>query len=89
MICIDFGSGYNPQEGFKTCDVNAGCDYNSIEEVESNSVEYIRARNVLHHIEDLNSLLNQFKRVLIKGGKVIVIDCKEDFFKINVLLDTI
>lgn len=89
MLCIDFGSGYNPQIGFKTCDVNVGCDYNSIGEVEDNSVDYLRARNVLHHIEDVDSLIKEFKRVLKKDAKVIILDCRKDFFKINVLLDTI
>ena len=54
---IDFGSGHNPKEGYKTCDITfaPNLDYaydkeaNLIIDLEEASVDEFYAKNVLHH----------------------------------------
>ena len=86
---VDFGSGYNPYKNFKTCDVSYNCSFHSIKDILDNSCKLIRCRNVMHHIKDLEEIFNEFNRVLIKGGKLIIIDCSKEHYKTNLLLDNI
>ena len=97
MLKIDFGSGYNPKIGYCTCDITTSpfLDfvshdnkiYNRKGEIKSNSVDTIHCRNVLHHIKDLDNLLNNFYKYLKQDGTLEIIDCSKDFFYKNVILD--
>ena len=95
---IDFGSGYNPSPGFSTCDFTGNpmldfqtkdykifCDKSK--EIDEESVDEFHARNVIHHIEDLSRLFRMFYRYLKPGGRLVIVDCKEEFFSQNVFLD--
>ena len=96
---IDFGSGYNPKEGYSTCDITTSpfLDFISYDnkiysregEVKENTVDKIRCRNVLHHVKDLQALLTNFYRYLKIGGELEIIDCAKEFYPQNVILDNI
>ena len=94
MICIDFGSGYNPKEGYKSCDFTSlpNLDYyydgNKIINLEC-KVNKFYIRNVLHHIHDIDILLNYLIDCLHDNGVIEIIECRESHYKINFLLDTI
>lgn len=98
-LFIDFGSGYNPKEGYKTCDfINmpfldyVAIDnriYDGIKEIEDKSVDIIYCRNVLHHIKDLNSLFQNFYRYLKDDGKLEIIECSKQAYYANWFLDTL
>ena len=94
---IDFGSGYNPQKGYKSCDITYSptLDYvydveeNEIIGCEENSVDEFYMRNVVHHIKDLDKTFSCLKRYLKKDGVIRIIDVrKEDYLK-NVVLDIV
>lgn len=92
MNKLDFGSGYNPKDGYKTCDIYGYVDYyfDPIEyKINSNDNEFdvIRCRNVIHHIKDLNKLSEEFNRVLKKGGILEIIEVNKDNFSSNYFLD--
>ena len=94
---IDFLSGYNPVVGFKTCDyiytpkldLFFDTDTYTILGVNDSSVSFLWCRNAIHHIKDLNKLVKEFYRVLSTDGFVVVVECREEYFANNVLLDTI
>lgn len=95
-LCIDFGSGYNPKEGYKTCDVvtNPMLDYwydgqNTIVGLEEASVDVFYLRNVIHHIPDLHKTLSVIKKYLKRKGRLVIIDCNKEHFRSNVILDKI
>lgn len=59
-LCIDFGSGYNPKAGYKTCDITTfpqlDFQYDGKDEIvglREKSVDVFYLRNVVHHIPDL------------------------------------
>lgn len=93
---LDFGSGYNPKEGFKTCDVTMSpfLDY-SFDTSEykvscpDSSFEEINVRNVLHHVKDLKKLFQEFKRILTPNGILVITEPRLQFYKQNIILDTI
>jgi len=87
MICIDLGSGYNPKKGYKTCDVNAYCNYYDINEIKNNSVDVFHIRNVLHHVENLDEFISKIYKKLKIGGKIHLIDCSEEAYSSNLYLD--
>lgn len=89
MLKIDFGSGYHPKRNYKTLDFNYGCDYYSLDELDDNSVDEFRLRNVIHHIYDLNGLFEKIYKKLKPDGVLNIIDCRKEYFKNNVLLDKI
>lgn len=99
MIKIDFGSGYNPKKGFKTCDntFSPFLDYVSKDykifdknnELRQNSVDVLYCRNTLHHIKEIDKLLKNFYNYLKNGGYLEIIECRKEFFKNNLLLDNI
>lgn len=93
-MLLDFGSGYAPRAGYKTCDVTGwAIDYRfdtryyTIEGVPDNSVWILHCRNVLHHIPKLERLAEEFLRVLAPGGLLEVIDCAPEAYGANVFLD--
>lgn len=95
-LCIDFGCGYNPKIGYKTCDVttNPMLDYqydgkNDIIGLKENSVDVFYMRNVIHHILNLRSTFQTIKKYLKHNGKLIIIDCNKKCFDANVILDRI
>lgn len=95
-IKLDFGSGYNPEPNFKTCDIYGYCvdyyfdkDNYKILDCEENMFDEIYCRNVIHHIKDLDKLLKEFKRVLKKGGVLKIIEPRKEFYYQNYILDTL
>lgn len=95
-LCIDFGCGYNPKNGYKTCDVttNPMLDYqydgkDSIIGLEENSVDVFYLRNVVHHIPDLWRTFTTINKYLKHKGKIVIIDCNKEHFSANVILDKI
>lgn len=99
MIRIDYGSGYNPQPGYKTCDITESpfLDYISKDnkifdkegEVADETIDEIFCRNVIHHVKDLKNLFDNFYRYLKKGGRFVVVEPRKEFFHQNVILDNI
>ena len=89
MICIDIGSGYNPKEGYLTCDTEYGCDYYSIDEIPDNFVDVFHMRNVLHHVKDLNTCIKKILTKCKNDAIVDVIDCSEEYFYQNFFLDNL
>lgn len=95
-LCIDFGSGYNQKAGYKTCDVTGFPQldfwYDGKDEIvglREKSVDVFYLRNVVHHIPDLQRTFTTLKKYLKVGGKLIIIDCNKDHYKINVFLDNL
>lgn len=91
MNKLDFGSGYNPGDGFKTCDIYGYVDYyfDPIEyHIETDDkFDYIRCRNVIHHIKDLGKLSLELYRVLNVGGILEIIEPREEYYPENYYLD--
>lgn len=93
MLKIDFGSGYNPYPGYKTCDITQGpyLDYvyntetNEIIGLQEGSVDEFRLKNVLHHA-DIPKVIQCLHRYLKSGGilQIIAIPPKRrvDYLKI-------
>jgi len=97
MFKLDFGSGYKPKQGYHTCDITGfpnvdflfdKCSYTIIE-VENESVDLIRCRNVIHHVKDLEKLFVEFGRVLKPGGTIYIIEQTKDSYTTNKILDII
>ena len=92
---IDFGSGYSPQNGYKTCDITYApyLDFvydrknNIILGCEENSVDEFFLRNVVHHLPDLKNTFSCLKKYLKKGGIIYIIDVGQEYYKQNVVLD--
>ncbi|RHH85317.1 methyltransferase domain-containing protein [Segatella copri] len=95
-LCIDFGSGYNPKTGYKTCDVTTLPQldflYDGKDEIvglREKSVDVFYLRNVVHHIPDLQRTFTTLKKYLKVGGKLVIIDCNQGHYKTNVFLDNL
>lgn len=90
---IDFGSGYNPKEGYKTCDItNApfldfAYDGKEIIGCGKNSVDEFYLRNVVHHIPNLEEVFSMFSLYLKRNGTIKIIDVRKEYYKKNVILD--
>lgn len=99
MLKIDFGSGYNPKKGFKTCDFTMSpfLDYitknykiyDKSGEIKEKSVNVFRCRNVLHHIKNIELLIKNFNKYLKKNGKLIIIDCRKEYYYANWCMDNL
>lgn len=97
MLKIDFGSGYNPKPGYKTCDITYAPfldfaydeDKNQILYCEEGSVDEFYLRNVVHHVKDFTKLFSCLKTYLKENGTIVIVDVREEFFAKNVILDTI
>ena len=101
ILNIDFGSGYNPYSKYKTCDMiySPRLDYyydrrnNIIYNLEHNTVDKFRLRNVLHHVEDISKLCTMLNNYLKPNGSINgsikVIEPKEEFYTKNIILDII
>lgn len=95
-LCIDFGSGYNPKAGYKTCDITTfpqlDFQYDGKDEIvglREKSVDVFYLRNVVHHIPDLQRTFTTLKKYLKVGWKLVVIDCNKGHYKTNVFLDNL
>lgn len=84
---LDFGSGFAPCPGWATLDEGENCTFNSIDQLQDDSISRLRFRNVLHHIEDMESLFKALMPKLRKRSKIVVIECRREYFKANVCLD--
>lgn len=92
MNKLDFGSGYNPKKGFKSCDIYGYVDYyfDPIKykiNVNDNEFDFIRCKNVIHHVKDLNKLSDEFYRVLKNDGLLKIIDVRKEYYDSNYFLD--
>ena len=83
MNKLDFGSGYNPEKDFKTCDIYGNVDYyfdpESYRINTDDKFDYIRCRNVIHHIKDIDKLSQEFNRLLTDGGTLEIIDVRKEY----------
>ena len=94
MLKIDFGSGYNPQKNFKTCDMTFApyLDYvydkenNIILNLEEHSVDIFRLKNVLHHC-NIDNVVQCLKKYLKSNGEIIIIEPKIQYYESNRCLD--
>lgn len=94
---IDFGSGYNPLAGYKTCDFLPlpNLDYwydesrNAIIDLQLGSVTEFYAKNVFHHIKDVKRVANMLYSYLKPKGILVVIEPSSESYPVNVVLDTI
>lgn len=86
---LDFGSGFAPVKGWATLDSGANCTFNSIDQIPDNSISKIRFRNVLHHIENMDELFKSLLPKLRKNAKIIIIECRKEFYYANFFLDTL
>lgn len=90
---IDFGSGYNPEKDYLTCDPfhpmsDVLYDYENYKiDLDQGTVTEIRCRNVLHHVKNLKRLFKEFYRVLKPTGIIKIIEPTEEAFKVNLFLD--
>lgn len=91
MDKLDFGSGYNPQKDFKTCDIYGYVDYYFDPETYTiqtdDKFDHIRCRNVIHHIKDLGKLEKEFSRVLKDNGTLEIIEPRKEYYSENYYLD--
>lgn len=75
LLALDMGAVHRPEEGFKTCDIRPGCDYqfdaNEKWPFEDNSVGVIRAVDFMEHIPNKIHLINEMYRVLAHGGMLL------------------
>ena len=94
MLKIDFGSGYNPYPGYKTCDITQGpyLDYvyntetNEIIGLQEGSVDEFRLKNVLHHA-DIPKVIQCLHRYLKSGGILQIIEPRTEYYEQNRSLD--
>ncbi|MCX8179386.1 MAG: class I SAM-dependent methyltransferase [Candidatus Aenigmarchaeota archaeon] len=75
MIKIHAGCGMKKIKGFINIDKNKStkpdiiCDLNYLP-FKNSSIDFIKSEDVLEHIQDLESLMKEFYRVLKKNGKM-------------------
>lgn len=94
---LDYGSGSQPKQGYLTSDFCGISQYDYMIQdykvigAQDGMFETIHCRNVIHHIpkEDLPILVNEFKRLLKKGGRLIISEPRKEFHKQNLILDII
>lgn len=94
---IDFGSGYNPNPEYKTCDITylPNLDYvydqdnNIILGCTINSVDEFYLRNVVHHLPDMERTFKCLLSYLKHNGEIKIVDVRKEFYKQNVILDII
>lgn len=92
---LDYGSGSQPKQGFKSSDFCGKPAYDyyikdyKVLDTEDNSCEVIHCRNVIHHIpeQDLSILFNEFDRLLQDDGILIISEPREEFHEQNKFLD--
>lgn len=95
MLKIDFGSGYNTKQNFKTCDVTGSpfLDYyyngTSIEGLDFDSVDEFYSRNVIHHIDNLEYTLKLLYSYLKQHGTLTIIECRKEYYSTNYFLDVL
>jgi ubiquinone/menaquinone biosynthesis C-methylase UbiE len=95
MPYLDFGSGYNPKDGYLKCDFTYSPTLDFIFDnqkykiinAENKYFDIIRCKNVIHHIQDIRKLFLEFQRVLKINGKLIIIEPSEKNYKTNLILD--
>ena len=91
---IDFGSGYHPKEGYKTCDITFApfLDYvydrktNLILGCKENSVDEFYLKNVLHHA-NIRKVSECLYRYLKKDGIITIIEPLPEKYESNRCLD--
>lgn len=98
-LYIDIGSGYNPKPGYKTADITGfpnldyvikdGRIYSATGELEENSVDGFRLRNVIHHVKDLDRLFTNLFRYLNHTGEIEIIECSKEHYYSNFCLDNL
>jgi len=97
MLGLDFGSGYNPRDGYLTCD----CVYSpkldfvfdrekyKVIDAPSQIFDKIYCRNVIHHVPNLTRLFLEFRRLLKIDGSLMIVEPTRDSFKTNQILDIV
>lgn len=94
---LDYGSGAAPREGFLSSDFCGGPYYDyliqdyKVLDAPASTFHEINCRNVLHHIpkDDLPKVIDEFRRLLVPGGHLIISEPRQEFHKQNLILDII
>ena len=94
---IDFGSGYNHKEGYKSCDIVPlpNLDYfydeqnDKILYLEEASVDEFYLRNVVHHIKNIEKTFKCLDKYLKKGAIITIIDVRKECYGANLFLDNL
>lgn len=96
-LFIDYGSGYNPCDGYKTADITGFPNldfliinnhiYNKDSELSKSSVDKFRLRNVIHHIKNLNELFEQLRYYIKDNGTIDIVECSKEYYNTNYYLD--
>lgn len=97
MLKIDFGSGYNPLEEYKSCDITESpmldfyYDYENDKIIElcDSSVDEFYLRNVIHHIPDLKKTFSCLSKYLKDDGILKIIDVRSEYYLQNKILDVL
>lgn len=91
---LDFGSGHNPIDGYKTCDVvpRPFLDYlvrdNAID-CSDGMFDEIYCRNTIHHVKDIQPICDELFRVLRDDGILKIVECREEKYFANLILDNL
>lgn len=95
ILKIDFGSGYNPKKGYKTCDITYApfldfvYDGKQIIGCKKNKVDEFYLRNVVHHIPNLKETFMLLHHYLKKNGTIKIVEVRKEHYPQNVILDII
>jgi ubiquinone/menaquinone biosynthesis C-methylase UbiE len=91
---LDFGSGHNPRKGYKTCDITMSPYLDYVFDPDSykvscadNTFSEIILKNVVHHVQDLDKLFKELKRILTDDGKLVIVEPSQEFYEKNLNLD--
>jgi len=92
---LDYGSGRQPKEGFKSSDFCGAPNYDyyiinyKVLDINDSICEVIHCRNVIHHIpeKDLSTLFKEFDRLLRDDGILIISEPREEYHEQNKFLD--
>jgi O-antigen biosynthesis protein len=72
LLSLDMGAAHNRKEGYKSCDIVEGCDFqfdaSKVFPFADNSVGVVRSYDFLEHIPDKIHIINEVHRVLAHGG---------------------
>ena len=91
LIKLDYGSGYQPEAGFKTADICGRPDFFvkdcEVLEMKKEACQLVRLKNVFHHVLDSKKLDKEMKRVINQKGTLMVIEPTEENYESNKFWD--
>lgn len=87
---VDIGAGYNPKPGFIPCDENYVL--NGIPDttyLADQTVSMVHCKNTIHHVKDKEFFFKELKRIMKESGLLLIVECRQEFFQQNNILDYI